>query len=391
MTRLFLLLFFQFICPVPALAVTYCAIPVEYSSQGYHGEIAADGCTCQAKGENYVNDVCNVCAGTCGADSGGSGSGSGSNSTCSKGAAPPSPYATTSSFDPVNFPSNVCVGGCTYPVTGAATSPKPYDKWNIPIGTGTGASCTGTASGGASGTSSDGTITADPGKDSNPCVQKGQCGGTVNGVEACHVCPPDVKTATKSPVSSEKKTSNSDTGGSTSTKNEAVKTTVCENGACTTVITNNYNTTNQGGGSGGSASGSGSGNQINPNAPANGSQTETKTESQASFCKENPDSAVCKGFNDECKDNPNRVGCANLGTPSDSDGGPLSTKSIGLSSIAVVPLASNASCPAPIPLPRGLSFDFGMMCNFATGIRPIVLVIAWLAAGMIVFGFKSES
>lgn len=387
MTRLFLLLLFQFICSVPVLAATYCAIPEFYSAQGYHGEIdEKDGCTCQAVGTNYYNPVCNVCAGTCGADSGGSDSGSGSNSTCSKGAAPPSPYATTSSFDPVNFPSNVCVGGCTYPVTGAATSPKPYDKWNIPIGAGTGASCTASASGGGAGAPSDGTITADPANDPNPCVQKGQCGGTVNGVEACHACPPDVKTATKSPVNSEKKTSNADTGGSTSTKNEAVKTTVCENGACTTVITNNYNTTNQGGGSGGSASGSGSGNQINPNAPANGSQTETKTESQASFCKENPDSAVCKGFNDECKDNPGRVGCANLGTPSDADGGALQTKSIGAEA-SIVPLLSNASCPAPIPLPYGMSFDFTFMCSFAAGVRPFVLILAWLTAGMIVIGW----
>lgn len=306
-----------------------------------------------------------------------SGGGSGSNSGCTAGAAPPFGDGKGDG----DMPSAVCIGGCTF-----NTGPICLGgdgTWSCDIGKGTGQSCS--ASQSSPGTSYNPTATT------NGCTAKGLCGGDVNGVEVCNVCSPQTKVQTKSQVSQSKNTNNSDTGSSSQSNSTATKTTVCQNGECTTTIINNYNTTTTPGSSG-SGSGSGSGTSTNPNdPPANGSQTQQKTQSQASFCSENPDSAICKGFNDECKDKPDLASCKNMGTPSDTDGGTLSTKSIGLSSITIVPLASNASCPAPIPLPYGAQFDFGMMCTFASSIRPIVLVLAWIAAGMIVFGFKSES
>lgn len=371
MTKYFITLFFLLVSNA-GFAAAGCSIPEFYSSQGYHGEIdEKDGCTCNAVGTNYTNAVCNVCAGTCGGGSGSSGGGSGS-SGCTAGVAPP---YSGGDIPGTSLPPAVCIGGCAFststPQGAIGISLPGENSTSVTIGNSTGQACTG----------GDGTITAAT-AGNNPCVAKGMCGGTVNGVEYCQACTPGTKVQTKTPATNNKTATNNDTGGSTNTQNEATKTTVCQNGACTTTITNNYNTTNQGGGSGGS----GTGNQLDPNAPANGSTQQQKTQTQASFCQENPDSAVCKGFNDECKDNPNRVGCANLGTPDATDGGALQAKSIGAEA-SIVPLLSNASCPAPIPLPYGMSFDFTFMCSFAQGVRPFVLILAWLTAGMIVIGW----
>lgn len=52
--------------------------------------------------------------------------------------------------------------------------------------------------------------------------------------------------------------------------------------------------------------------------------------------------------------------------------------------------SSNASCPAPISLPYGAEMSYEFPCMFASGIKPIVLVVASLGALLIVGGFKEE-
>ena len=51
--------------------------------------------------------------------------------------------------------------------------------------------------------------------------------------------------------------------------------------------------------------------------------------------------------------------------------------------------ADNAACPAPRHLSAANSnFEFDLLCQFMTGIRPVIIAIAWLSAAMILIGFK---
>ena len=49
----------------------------------------------------------------------------------------------------------------------------------------------------------------------------------------------------------------------------------------------------------------------------------------------------------------------------------------------------NAACPAPRHLHgANADIDFTLICDFMTGIRPVMIAIAWLSAAMILIGFK---
>lgn len=120
-----------------------------------------------------------------------------------------------------------------------------------------------------------------------------------------------------------------------------------------------------------------------------GTSGEKTNQKAGSFCEENPTSAVCKGFEDTCKDHPDRLGCMSSGDiPEQPD---LATKQEGLSSIIAVNVASNASCPADLPLPKGMTFSFEPFCNYASAFRPIILVLAWITAGFLVFGYRGNN
>jgi hypothetical protein len=66
--------------------------------------------------------------------------------------------------------------------------------------------------------------------------------------------------------------------------------------------------------------------------------------------------------------------------------GDLETKALDVNAITPVNVASSASCPADIPLPKGMSFSWSPVCQFAEGLRPVVLAMAWLFAGVLVLG-----
>jgi hypothetical protein len=90
----------------------------------------------------------------------------------------------------------------------------------------------------------------------------------------------------------------------------------------------------------------------------------------------------------ECDDATRSLGllkCSQLGTP--SPGGAVASSTVGPSSITPVSgLAGPGSCPADIPLPLGMSFSFSGVCQGGTALRPLIIALAWLAAGYIVFG-----
>lgn len=87
---------------------------------------------------------------------------------------------------------------------------------------------------------------------------------------------------------------------------------------------------------------------------------------------------------DFCELHPTAMGCQEFGTPEDS--GKLTESALGVSSITVQSFGSSAACPAPIQLPKGASFSFEWPCRMAEGVKPFLLALAWLAAGLIVIG-----
>lgn len=120
-------------------------------------------------------------------------------------------------------------------------------------------------------------------------------------------------------------------------------------------------------------------------------KTSSTTEDTGDFCQKNPTHPTCKGDKDtdECVDNPERVGCAELREAPPEDG--LGGQTIGTSSISVIGVSGSAGCPSGGTMPKGLgSYDFTPMCDFASAMQPIVLAFAFLSAGLIVIGAFRE-
>lgn len=241
---------------------------------------------------------------------------------------------------------DVCLGGCKVTArtgvrSGSGGSTKYYVEGPF---TAQGGACTGSEP------SMPGAVSkTDPGPTLDQ--QKGDClrsgGGfvQVGGVVSCVQASPD------NPVTVTDRTTTTTGGGTTTTTQERT----FDGGGVVTTTTS--------GGEGGG--------------------TTTTSQSKAAFCEANPNAAICAG-SEACKGaDAITIGCSVYGTPTDDVG--LGTRSVGPSSIAPVSVATAAGCPAPIVLPHGAAFEWTGMCQYAEGLRPIVLAMAWLAAGLIVF------
>lgn len=91
------------------------------------------------------------------------------------------------------------------------------------------------------------------------------------------------------------------------------------------------------------------------------------------FCKSNPDVAACQKLDNVQSDDLQTKNISSLITP-DSGWG-----------------SSNASCPAARKLSiPGAEFSFQMICDFSSGIRPIILALAWLSAAFILLGMRGS-
>lgn len=176
-----------------------------------------------------------------------------------------------------------------------------------------------------------------------------------------------------------KETTSTPTGGETKettvkanpdgTTTTTTKTTTCkEDGTCTTSTTE---TTKD-------AAGNTTGNKTN-----------TNQQSASEFCKLNPDSDMCKGASDACKDHPERLGCMGAGEAIEQPD--LSTTEKGINAITPINISSNATCPADLPLPKGMSFSFQPFCDYASAFRPIILALAWITAGFLAFGYRGNN
>lgn len=89
----------------------------------------------------------------------------------------------------------------------------------------------------------------------------------------------------------------------------------------------------------------------------------------------------------DCDKHPESIGCMVPGAPTDSE---VDENPIGPSNISPVSLGGEMSCPADQQLPRGQVFTWTPICTYAVSLRPIIIVMAWLAAGFIVLGFGGK-
>lgn len=111
-----------------------------------------------------------------------------------------------------------------------------------------------------------------------------------------------------------------------------------------------------------------------PTDPATGDTTNPADTSSQDNTKDTP---FCTLY-------PESLACAKMGTPEEAD--KLEEKTMGVESITIQTFGSSATCPAPIPLPHGSELSFEWPCRMAEGVKPFLLALAWLAAGLIVIG-----
>lgn len=122
---------------------------------------------------------------------------------------------------------------------------------------------------------------------------------------------------------------------------------------------------------------------LDPNIPACKAVTDK-------VCTGNPDAPGCKDF---CVANPERASCAILGTSDITDTVPASEKTLTMTEDTG--WGGNGSCPAPRHLnlsvvPGGVDFSYQLVCDFMGGLRPIIIALAFLAAGMIVLSGRAN-
>jgi hypothetical protein len=94
---------------------------------------------------------------------------------------------------------------------------------------------------------------------------------------------------------------------------------------------------------------------------------------------------------DPCDLHPERAGCAGMDDVPDQE---LENKDVPVSVSSWGSWGGSGSCPAPAQasfLGRPLSFSYAPTCQFLTGVRPVVIASAWLAAALIVIGAFKES
>lgn len=268
-------------------------------------------------------------------------------------APPPCPSAGTvveGTITAAASPASVCFNGCAATVQSASNQYAVNGQqviagtWTYNGGGTQGGSCSG--------------ATATAGAPVNPTTcPAGKCMGTFNGQFLCLACS---QAATPATITTKSSTS-SNAGAGTTTTDTTKQTTVGPSGVTTTTTTVS----------------------INPSGVQT-TQTMTEKKTQDEFCSTNPTAAICKGWEDPCQKNPELASCKELGTPSSSD--TLGTSSADSGLITPVAIGTSGSCPADVPLPKGAVFSWAPVCTTANALRPIILALAWLSAGLILIG-----
>lgn len=227
------------------------------------------------------------------------------------------------------------------------------------------------------------------------CASKGQGFGYVNGSVVC--------TGATTPNDSKGKTNTNVKTNADGTKTETtVNSTVSCNGAgaCTTITTTTTTTINADGTRGPSTvttdtstkqgGGDGQGSQLDKSDP---------------FCVQNPNSPMCKSgaFAGSCTSEPAcsgdpvqcavavaswRTDCKTMSPGTPTDGPAVVEKKIG-NQFASSDLPGAGSCPSPRTVsigPYTIAVEFTPLCEFASALRPVIILLGWIAAAYIVLG-----
>ncbi|MER2511040.1 MAG: virulence factor TspB C-terminal domain-related protein [Nitrosomonas ureae] len=107
------------------------------------------------------------------------------------------------------------------------------------------------------------------------------------------------------------------------------------------------------------------------------------------LCKEYPDSALCKPAKDFCEEHPDAISCMELGEPLPSDS-ENQEKTITWNK----EMSDVGQCPQDIEfniLGKSYSLSWLPVCRLATGLRPFIIISAWLSAGIFLFGIVARS
>lgn len=91
-----------------------------------------------------------------------------------------------------------------------------------------------------------------------------------------------------------------------------------------------------------------------------------------------------------CEEFPEVLACIDVGEAPAAESMP--TDSVDVDAITPVSVSGVETCPAPVAINLGshgsYSLSWQPACDVATGVRPVVIGLAWLAAAMIVFGVR---
>lgn len=93
----------------------------------------------------------------------------------------------------------------------------------------------------------------------------------------------------------------------------------------------------------------------------------------------------------QCDKYPNTVGCTDLGTPVDGELLPHVEVPLSFTPVAI---AADATCPASMTVSafgKSVPVSYDAACTYASGLKPIVIAIAYLSALFIIFGVPRAS
>lgn len=241
-----------------------------------------------------------------------------------------------------SVPDSACYDGCSASVGGTGISMGGV--WAAELGSFTGAKCSDASPAAKK-------PTADTRTPEQKCLASG--GGYVT-TSTGTVCTSSGDSP--SPVTTVKKSSDVKTVGGVTTTDET--TTTCQGSQCTTVVTTKDGT--------GTVIGTVTSNGVADGAGGGGGG-DGKT---------------------DCDKYPNTMGCSEYGDPSGAE--ELGTKEVGTSAITTVGVSSNSSCPADVVVRSGIKVSYEYICMYATALKPIIIALAWLSAGFMVFGMRID-
>lgn len=239
------------------------------------------------------------------------------------------------------------------------------------------------------------------------CLSKGQNFGYVNGVVTC--------TSKTIPTEANGKTTTNTTANSDGTKTETKisQSVSCTGaGSCVTTTTTTTTVINADGSRGASVTRTDTlATQGTGAANGTGNTSGSQVDKSDPFCVSNPTSPMCKSgtFTGSCDAQPScdgdAVQCATAvatwktecktmkpGTPP-TDTPPVTEKKIG-NQFTSSELPGSGSCPNPRVLTiagQSIAIEFTPICEFASAIRPVVILLGWIFAGYIVLGRQSRT